>query len=238
MTQRILAVFDWNGTLLDDAMPTLAGHNACLRYFNKPETDLARFRSVEHIPLSQLFHHYDVPIDTYLSQFEESGDVYGKAYRSACIADNTQLRKGARDLLNWLEANGAIMTILSNHVQDRLEVELVDYDLHQRFAQISGNPDRHALASRLSKLERLGEMLERFGVAPENCFIIGDTAEELRAATHHGAIGVGILGGMASEELLTRHAPSILLNELDELPGHLVKRWPFLSAPASVAGAA
>lgn len=233
--KRFLAVFDWNGTLLDDAEPTLAGHNACLEYFDKLPTDIDTFRSVEHIPLSHLFYHYNVPIDTYLAHFEASGEIYGKAYRETCRARQTGLRRGATELLDWLESQGAILTVLSNHIQDRLEVELIDYELHGRFAAISGNPDRHALASSLSKLERLGEMLDTFGIDAKDCFIIGDTAEELRAATHHGAIGVGILNGMASAELLQKHHPDILINELDELPAQLALRWSFLSPPANFA---
>lgn len=233
--KRFLAVFDWNGTLLDDAEATLAGHNACLDFFGKLPTDIDTFRSVEHIPLSHLFYHYNVPIDDFLSRFEESGDIYGKAYRAACKASNTGLRRGALDLLDWLEANGAILTVLSNHVQDRLEDELHDFGLHGRFKAISGNPDRKALASSLSKIERLGEMLAQFQIPASDCFIIGDTAEELRAATHHGAIGVGILGGVANHDLLDRHHPTIMVNELDELPEKLALHWPFLAPPANFA---
>jgi phosphoglycolate phosphatase len=232
---QFLAVFDWNGTLLDDAAATLAGHNAALNFFGKPPTDLATFRSLEHIPLSRMFYQFGVEIDTYLANFEASLDAYRTAYRGYWAEHGMQLRKGTLPLLDWLESQGAVLTVLSNHVQDKLDAELREFGLYDRFAAISGNASSEALASSLSKLERYGEMLNQFGFDPKDSFIIGDTPEELRAATHHGSIGVAIANGIGSVELLQAHQPGILIEELTELPEALANRWHFLTRPVNFA---
>ncbi|MES2729047.1 MAG: HAD hydrolase-like protein [Pseudomonadota bacterium] len=225
---KYLAVFDWNGTLLDDAKAVLAGQNASLALFGKDPTCIDVMRSREHIPLVHYFHHFGIDADTYLGRYQESAAAFGQAYKQACVDHQVGLRQGARALLDFFRDQGVVMTVLSNKVETSLRAEIEQYQLTDYFAAISGVESVEDYASGLSKTRRLGEMLDQFSIHPRHCLIVGDTQEECHAATHHGTIGVAILNGAGGQALLEKAHPTLIVNELMELPAQLVGHWPFL----------
>lgn len=231
---KYLAVFDWNGTLLDDAVAVLAGNNASLALFGKPAIDIDTMRLYENIPLVHFFHHFGIDADTFLGRYQESAAAFGHAYKQACLDKQVGLRQGVHEVLHLLRHQGVLMTILSNRVESSLRAEIDHYQLTDFFVTISGTSSVEDYASGLSKTRRLGEMLAQYDVAPQNCVIIGDTQEESHAAKHHGAIGVAILGGVAGPELLEKAHPAIVINELTELVGKLDAHWPFLQQDAKL----
>ncbi len=233
-THKYLAIFDWNGTLLNDAEHVLAAQNQTMAFLNKPAITMEEMRSVEHIPLLHYYHHFGVDTDTFLACYNEVLEQFGVGYKEATDNLGFHLRSGAIDLLSHLKSCGVTLAIISNRQQDRLLQDIQHFGLEGYFDAISGVADKAEIASGLSKTRRLGEMLAEFDVPSQNCMIIGDTQEESHAASHHGAIGVAILGGVGGEALLAKAHPSIVVNELFELPEKLAAHWPFLQQDATL----
>lgn len=233
-SDKYLAVFDWNGTLLDDAAHVLAGQNDTMAFFNRPPLTMEDMRAVEHIPLLHYYHHFGVDTDSFLANYDELLRIFGVGYKRTMEERGFYLRQGALDFLKELKAHGVICVILSNRQQDGLLRDMRHFGLEAYFDVISGVVDPTEIASGLSKTRRLGEMLAQFDVDPQNCVIIGDTQEESHAASHHGAIGVGILGGVGGQVLLERAHPTFIIHELPELAEKLAAHWPFLTQDAKL----
>ena len=231
---KYLAIFDWNGTLLNDAEHVLAAQNQTMAFLNKPAITMEEMRSVEHIPLLHYYHHFGVDTDTFLACYNEVLEQFGVGYKRATDDLGFYLRSGAIDLLSHLKSCGVTLAIISNRQQDRLLQDIQHFGLEGYFDAISGVADKAEIASGLSKTRRLGEMLAQFDVPPQNCVIIGDTQEESHAASHHGAIGVGILGGVGGQDLLEKAHPTFIINELTELSEKLSAYWSFLRQGATL----
>lgn len=63
----------------------------------------------------------------------------------------------------------------------------------------------------------LYQLLEQFGVAPEQALMVGDTTFDLEMAERAGIDRVGVLYGAHSAELLRQHRPLALIDRLEQM---------------------
>lgn len=76
------AIFDWNGTLIDDSHANLAGSNATFRLAGVPELTMERYRDTMDFPLIHFYNRNGIDPDTYLANVGPFGEVFLKNTRS------------------------------------------------------------------------------------------------------------------------------------------------------------
>lgn len=212
-----LAIFDWNGTLIDDTFANHAGANAELRALGVPEISLERYRETMDFPLIHFFNRNGIDTDTYLKSTEllktTFMDIYGPAQEKA------PLRRGAMEVLDDLLDKNVTLIILSNHIQYHLEQQMAERHVHAKFKHICGNPEfKVEQMTSLTKLGRLQKLMDENGYKPEDAFIIGDSLEEPEIAKHMGMSCVSVTWGCFAKGRLLKVNPNNVIDELAELP--------------------
>ncbi len=212
-----LAVFDWNGTLVDDTLANLAGANATFRHAGVPEVTLERYRDTMDFPVIHAYTRNGINPDDYLANFEKYGDLFLTVYKEE--ARKASLRQGAVELLDTLLDKGITTMILSNYVQHELEAQMASYHVHHKFKHICGNIAFNAQEhTRTTKLGRLQNLMNEHGYKPEDAFIIGDSLEEPEIAHHLGMMCVSVTWGCFSADRLRKSTTHHVIDDLAELP--------------------
>jgi phosphoglycolate phosphatase-like HAD superfamily hydrolase len=211
-----LAVFDWNGTLLDDVNAWVEGCNSALSVFNHPARDVAAWRELYTCPIIHSYEKAGVSIDEYLEKSDEANTAFYDAYVAA-MRSGYKLRQGAEALLDNLKKAGYHITILSNHHHDLLGCEIVSAGIVEYFDHICGNLSGDDITHKLTKQERLARHMSTFEVDLSRSFIIGDSHEEPYVARALGLRSVAINGGYVSSKRLAAARPDVHIDALSGL---------------------
>lgn len=211
-----LAIFDWNGTLIDDSFANHAAANAELRAMGQSEITIERYRDTMEFPFIHFFNRNGVDTDTYLKNQEMLQETFMSVYEP--MQRTAPLRTGAMDVLDSLLDSNVKLMILSNHIQEHLELQMAERHVHAKFHHICGSPNASALAvMKLSKLDRLQKLMKEHGYKPEDAFIIGDSLEEPEIAKTMGMMCVSVTWGCFSKERLHKSPTHHVINDLSEL---------------------
>lgn len=215
MTKK-LAVFDWNGTLLDDTPANLAGFNNCLALFNRAPISVEQYRDTMDFPLIHVYTRNGVSPDEYLANFEAADKAFQDIYIEQ--AKQSPLRKGTTDLLDYLLSENYDLMILSNQRVYDLHDQINERHIGHYFKYISGNEGYDPTHfTRMTKADRFKEFWQAHNYDPAQSFIIGDSLEEPEVASHFGLMAVSVSWGIISKERLEKANPDIMLDELSEL---------------------
>lgn len=220
MTKK-LAVFDWNGTLIDDAEANWQGCNACIAHFGKPPITFDAYREAMDFPVLHLYTNLGIHPDTYLANFQTAGLTFLENYKS--LTAETPMRRGATELFDWLLDQGYDLMVLSNFIQAELEQQMADRHVLRYFKHISGNIAFNELEhSRTTKRERLEATLKNYD--PAQSFIIGDSLEEPEIARHYGLKAFSVTWGCFAPHRLQKGGTDHLIDELAEVSEILQKQ--------------
>lgn len=215
MTKQKLAIFDWNGTLFDDAAANLSASNASLHVFNAPSISMEQYRDTFDFPVIHFYERNGVSMDDYLRMPDEANHAFIDHYERR--AKKCSLRDGAEDLLVRLKAEGYHCMVLSNHEQLLLRAQVRRQKIHQYFEYISGNRDTGTIVTAMNKEQRLRDYLIDNNYDPEQAFIIGDSFEEPHIARDIGLKSINITGGAISRERLIKANADAIIDHFDEL---------------------
>lgn len=225
MSDRKLAIFDWNGTLIADTKIAWVASNACLEFYGVPPITLKKQRETFDFPIIHYYKRNGCDIDRVLQTRTQANEIFQGLYEK--MAANVRTRRGARELLGWLNASGFTCIILSNYLSVKIEPQLERLQLKQFFSYVSANNcDGTTILSATNKLERLSEFMVKRGYSPNNAFIIGDSMEEPDIGRKLGISSIGITGGCISEGRLRRASPDYTVNALPEVRAIVEAMWP------------
>jgi phosphoglycolate phosphatase len=213
-TSYNLAVFDWNGTLLDDLEAIVAGDNAERAIFGLAPSDIDSFRQNFKIPISKFYEGIGISPEEFSEKSEAGAKAFHEAYEP--LVENCSLRPGALELLNYLKNNGFVCIILSNHTHERISFHLNRMDCSNYFETILANDDIHSNHF-VGKSGRLKTYLEETGQDPSRAFIVGDTIEETEIARELCLKSISITGGFGLEERLITAKPDIVIHNLADI---------------------
>lgn len=218
-----IAVFDWNGTLMDDSEANWQASNACLQHFGVPAITHDAYRDTMDFPVLHFYTRNGIDADTYLAQFQEAGESFLSTYLT--LANNCNLRRGTVELLEWLLDQGWHLMVLSNFVEDKLRAQLAQQHVLHYFHHVSGNYAFNELEhSRTNKLERLEQYLSQHDFDVSQSFIIGDSLEEPDLAHKLGLTAFSVTWGCFSRKRLEKSKAHYIIDELAELREILQKR--------------
>ena len=121
-------------------------------------------------------------------------------------------------MLGKVEAKGLPMAVLSNKPRDFTALALERFLGDVRFHEVVGvGPDVPAKPDPTALLR----IIQGLDLAPEEVVLLGDTANDMRAASTAGAFPVGARWGFRPDEELLAHGARWLLNHPLELMGAL-----------------
>jgi phosphoglycolate phosphatase len=210
-----LIVFDWNGTLLSDTIPSWRAANVCLEYYGVKPISLQKYRETFHFPIIHFYKLNGCDVDDVLARKEEAYTSFQIAYEKFSASART--RRGCRETLQWLKDNNIASIILSNYVTTKIEEQLERLKMRSLFQHVSGHDDGMKIIQSTSKAERLSEYMVKWGYRPQDTLIIGDSMEEPEIARHLGLTSIGITDGYITEKRLREAKPGHVIRSLKEL---------------------
>jgi phosphoglycolate phosphatase-like HAD superfamily hydrolase len=220
-----LIVFDWNGTLLSDTLPSLVAGNVCLEFYGAKPLTLAQYRATFTFPILHFYKLNGLSVDEILARKDEANTVFQAAYED--LAKNARTRKGARELLGWLTKScGFTCIILSNYRTARIRTHLERLGIAHYFTDVLAfGCNGASIVETTHKTERLQTYMREQGFKPEDTVIIGDSTEEPDIARVLGLTSIGITDGYISRARLMEAAPDHIINHLGEIRPYLTDKW-------------
>lgn len=201
-------IWDWNGTLFDDAWLCVEIINGLLAKRGLPLVDSESYQAQFTFPVKEYYRR--LGFDFAQEPFEVLAAEFVAAYderRFEC-----RLQPGAREVLQALERRGVAQSILSAYEQTRL-VEIVRFTgIHTHFAALIGISDFYAG----SKVEQGTAMICQLDCAPAEVALIGDTLHDHEVASAMGIDCYLIPSGHHGPDTL-RQCGAYILAGVDEV---------------------
>lgn len=203
-------IWDWNGTLLDDAWLSVEVMCQLRQSRGLPPLDGQQYQELFGFPLQEYCVRLGFAPGDFAALSAEFSYLY-EARRLEC-----RLQPGAAQVLEAVAQAGLGQAVLSAYQQSLLTQIVVHYGLQPHFAVVAGldNPYAEGKAARGRRL------LEELGWEPDEVLLVGDTDHDHEVAQ---ALGVGCVlfpsGHQHPRRLQERGAG--LVRKLDEVLGLL-----------------
>ncbi len=191
---RSVILFDLDGTLIDSTEAILESFRVSFELLGGEIPDQERVKAQVGHPLADMYRNLGVPED----RIEEYVRTYKENYRQVHTA-KTVLLPGAGEAVRRA-AEFARLGIVTTKT-GRYSRELMEhFGLMQYFEVLIGSED---VSRHKPHPEPIRKALERMGAGQENCWMIGDTCMDLKAASAAGIHGIGLLCGYGKAEDLS-----------------------------------
>lgn len=187
-------IWDWNGTLLDDAWLCRDIMNGQLRRRGLPELSAERYEEIFDFPVEKYYRA--VGFDWGRESFQEAGTEFILEYEKR--KKECSLQPGARELLQNIAGGGWSQAILSAYSHNTLEEFLGHFGVRKHFREVAGSRDHYAAG----KVEHGLRMLEDLHVPPGETLLIGDTTHDAEVAKAMGVACVLVPCGHNSRSRL------------------------------------
>jgi phosphoglycolate phosphatase len=210
-----LAIFDFDGTLVDSQHAIQACMEAAFASENLTPPTLQQTHRIIGLPLAQCLARLAPDSD------EATVTRLVEAYKNAFHAIRLQpgfvepMFDGALAALDALAAAGWTLGIATGKNRRGLDAVLGSHGLHPRFATLQtadsapGKPDPTMIF----------QAMEEAGFRPENTVMIGDTVFDMAMARNAKVRGLGVSWGYhADNELIEHGAERVLANFAELLP--------------------
>jgi phosphoglycolate phosphatase len=204
MPQLKTIIWDWNGTLLDDAEMCLASINKMLEMRLLPTISLKKYRDVFTFPVIEYYTElgFDFKREVWETVAIEFIDLYMNELQ------NCKLTSFATEALESFKQKGYRQAIISAMHHDSLLKSVSDLGIFHYFEHIGGISDHYAV----SKIDSAVNYLRSSGVNPENLTIIGDTIHDSEVAAKLGCKCILVANGHQSHERLKNTGLPVVQN--------------------------
>jgi phosphoglycolate phosphatase len=201
-------IWDWNGTLFDDAWLCVDIMNGLLSRRQLPALTLTTYEIVFDFPVVDYYQKlgFDFAVDS----FEQLSDEFIGAYHHR--TPECGLRPGTRETLAYVQQCGLTQSILSAMMQDSLRDYVRHFELGDFFTDVIGLSNHHAAG----KLDVGKAWIADQDLNPAEILFIGDTTHDYEVAAALGVTCVYIHSGHHSRERLSACGVPIL-DSLDDL---------------------
>lgn len=201
-------IWDWNGTLADDAEASRRATNGMLIR-----------RGMEPITMEQYYAYMDTPIrkfyehlfDMNTISMETIGDEFYELYPKYFCA----LHRNVETLLKKIQEQGIPQIILTSGNREIIHNDTERFGIRHYFSQILGADDLMATG----KVERAKQWIGEQQMDPDTMVMIGDTLHDFEAAQAMGTRCILFSGGhQARADLVTAGVPVVdSMEELDRI---------------------
>ena len=205
-------IWDWNGTLLNDAWLCVEVMNSMLKLRNLPLLTLERYRDIFDFPV--IDYYKKLGFDFEKEPFEVVGMDFMIRYNER--QGECKLHDEATQILECIGLKGFRQSILSAREQKELRQETIDLVVAGFFEKINGLDDHYAHG----KTDVGIRLLQELGIEKARILFIGDTLHDAEVAKELGIDCILIPNGHHSEKrLLGCEFP--MISSLNELSARL-----------------
>ena len=195
-------IWDWNGTLLDDAWLCVEIMSGMLAQRGLPPMSMERYEQIFDFPVVDYYHKagFDFAVEPFVKLSDEFMATYNRRVREC------PLRPGVRDVLLIGQQRGIAQSILSAMQQDTLNGLLDHFDLRTFFTSVTGLDNHHAAG----KLARAQDWIAAQSIPRAAILLVGDTTHDVEVAQALGVDCVVIHSGHHSRERLAATGAPLL----------------------------
>lgn len=201
-------IWDYNGTIVDDAWVAVEAENVVLRSHGLKPIDMKFYLRECEMPIKNFYDKiydfskldFDEVAKSFLHNYDEIA-VNAKPFPEVCRAVERFQKLGLRQ------------GVISGFETGRLRTSLEKFGLDGYFEFMSGSDDINCG----SKSERAALVIKKYGYDPERTLFIGDMYHDYETARHVGADCVLIAKGHQGAEVLRRSGDVTVLDSADEL---------------------
>ena len=187
-------MWDWNGTLLNDAWMAVNVINETLSKRAMPTISLEHYQEIFGFPVIDYYRR--LGFDFVAESFEKVGTEFIEGYERCRY--NVDLHPGVRTTLEALNQLGVTHSILSAYKQQTLDELVMHHDLTKFFIKIYGLDNHYAH----SKVDNGIAWMKELGLEPEKVLFIGDTPHDYEVAQAINVDCVLITGGHQTRKAL------------------------------------
>lgn len=195
-------IWDWNGTLFDDAWLCVDIINGMLARRNLPAITPEIYESIFAFPV--IDYYRKAGFDFSVEPFERLSDEFMGTYSRRML--ECQLRQGARQVLESGREKGLTQSILSAMKQEHLDGALAHFGLRDCFTDVLGLEDHHAAG----KIEIAQQWIAGQANQRRHILLIGDTTHDHEVAEALGVDCWHIHSGHHAQERLAASGARLL----------------------------
>ena len=214
-----LALFDYDGTIVDSAIMIVEGAIAAFRICGLPDPDPKKVRENIGKPLA-------VALDFYMPPgYNVSPELISEAYRSWYAEQgrlglqNEPLYPGMIDLLHELKEDDWLIGVATNKSRIGLTNGLAKHNISNIFDITLTTDENIPKPNPAMALKAINDL----SVDKNYCVMIGDTINDIGLGVNAGVKSIGVTWGYNERELLSSAGASYLVNNSSEL-SKLMKR--------------
>ncbi len=215
MSQESLAVevshiiWDWNGTLLNDAHYSWKVFNTLSNRRGIPEVTFNRYQELYMHPVEKMYENagFNFSLEPFSVITKEWHDLYVEsAHQLTLFVDASE----AIDYARRLKISQHIVSALPHSV---LEAGVKKQEIYHHFHTVCGLNDLHGR----SKIENAVELTTMLGAAPESILVIGDSSHDAEVARAVGARCVLVTSGYEDPGRLSRNGYPLAVGAFEAL---------------------
>lgn len=194
-------IWDFNGTLLDDAWLCVEVLNSLLSRRQMPLIDLESYKNEFGFPVIDYYRHLGF---TFANEtFDDVSIEYISLYNQR--RHECSLQKGAQTALEEAKQFGLAQSVLSAYNQPYLESAIDHLGIRPFFARILGLSDNYAS----SKVANGIRLLNELGLERNEVLLVGDTDHDLEVAESMGIECILTTSGHQGYERLVRSGKTV-----------------------------
>jgi phosphoglycolate phosphatase len=201
-------IWDWNGTLLNDAGMAVEIMNQMLTRRGLPLLSVDQYKSVFTFPVKD--YYQKIGFDFQTEPFEIPAMEFIELYNSQL--KDCSLHFETIKVLNHFQSVGVKQYILSAMEQNVLNDCLKHYQIENFFEHVSGLDNFYAASKMLNGYRLMAEL----NLDPSDLVLIGDTVHDFEVATELGCPCILIANGHQSKAVL-RATGVLVLDSMQQL---------------------
>ena len=201
-------IWDFNGTLLDDARLNWRIGNEMLIADGREPISFELYISWVEYPIQR--HYEKLGYDLSPEEFREASERFNKQYESRF--HEAGLQAGVLEVLERLREIGLTQSILSAYHQAGLDSAVETLGIREYFTDIIGLSDKLGR----SKVQNALDWIERRGLSAEGLVMVGDTLHDAEVAEALGCGCVLFSGGLNDRKRLIGSGQPVI-DHMDEL---------------------
>lgn len=178
----LLAICDWNGTILDDLGLVYASIEIIFKKYNIPVPSLAAYQNEITVDFMKFYYTHGIPSSVTSADTNAIRQSYfEKRWDEAC------LQRNAIEFFVLLEQLHLFTGIVSAEIDVILKKRLEQFEIAPYFDKVIGGVE--------NKEKALRDMLNEFNFLPEEAVYVDDTYDGLKAAKNVGILPIGVTHG-------------------------------------------
>lgn len=208
-----LIIFDLDGTLLNTIGDLAAGCDHMLRMRGLKTHSFEEYCSFVGNGIMRLVERA-LPEQLRTKEYVAQARRDFVSYYIDHIDLHTHPYEGMVELLNLLYSEGATLAVASNKFQAGTDKLIKKFFPDVEFVMICGNREGVPLKPDTALVDLI---LDKAGIEPKNCFMVGDSAVDILTAKGAGITGIGVSWGFRSRNELQQAGADHIVDSVEEL---------------------